>query len=259
MRIAAGTIGYLGYGDPGKNRMLLDLYCRILDCCLDCCSARGADLVCLPAGFFCARNEPEKDKLASALVAEARRHNIAIAVGVDTLDKRLTPEEIPSRIRSYSLPWFAICWTPKQPDVIECWRQRSSTSGDAHEAPVHALSEVRSLPVQDGQVEILTCGEIFNQPIRANIIQRKKNLDAVIILGHESRGFRVWNGMKILSKQGLITLCSVHTKRKGIMKFRYGTDGICQSTRDADIILNADPPTKLPRAEPRVELKIWDV
>lgn len=259
MKTATGTIGYLGYDDPGKNGLLLDLYRRILDRC----SAHRIDLVCLPGGYLQARADTQRDELASILVAEAKRQNIAVAVGIDTSGKRQPPWHLDYEsdlVRRYSLPWFAICWTPKQPDVIHCWRERSSTSNNASLAPAHAISEERSLRVQGGQVEILICGEIFNPGIRSNIIQRKKNLDAVIILGHESRGFRVWNGMKILSKHGLITLCSVHTERRGGMKLRYDSSGVRQSTRDADIVLNADlPRVKSPRVGPRVELKVWNI
>jgi len=258
MRIATGTVGYLGYSDPSKNGMLLALYRRILDRS----SLYRVDLVCLPGGYLQVKDDTQKDELAAILVAEAKKRNIAVAVGIDLSAKRQPPwdhnyENI--LIRHYSLPLFAICWTPKQDNVSNCWRERSTRHDNASLVPAHALSEERRLPVQDGWVEILMCGEIFNQSIRSNIVRHKENLNAAIVLGHESRGFRVWNGMKILSKQGLITLCSVHTERKGGMKFRYDPGGVCRSTQDADIVLNADLPAKLSRTEPRVELKIWDV
>ena len=78
------------------------------------------------------------------------------------------------------------------------------------------------------------CGEIFSPTIRSNIIARKKDLDAVVDLGHESDGFRVHAGMK----------------------FCYDPGGVRKSTRNADTDIDADVAIG---NNPRVELKIWRV
>lgn len=242
MRIAAGTVSYEGYGDPRANDQRLTVFRRALQQSLE----KGVNLVCMPGGYLRASSENDRDGLANILAVEGEKHNIAFAVGIDVSEKNIA-RDLTQFIRRYALPWFAISWSPAE-RTLHCWRERSTNSVNYRVAPRAVCSEPRTLPVAEGAVEVLMCGDIFNPIIRENVISRRDGINAVVDLGHESKGFRVFQGMKKLSEGGLVTLCSVHASRRYGQKFRYDPGVVCRSSRDTDILLDT---------EPRVELKIW--
>lgn len=244
MRIAAGIVSYEGYHQPEANRQLLDL----CDRALQAAAGRGADIVCLPAGYLSASGEDERDQLAGQAADMAERAGVGVALGIDLSVKKLGTD-YRQRIRENRLPWFAACWSPEG-RVLHCWRQRSTNNRDCRAASDHTCAEHRTLQLPGGNVEILMCGEVFNPRIRTNIASRRHSIRAVVDLGHESEGFRVFQGMKALSRRGLVTLCSVHTARSHGQKYRYDPGGIRRSSRKADVFLGN---------QPRIELKIWDV
>ncbi len=247
MRIACGTVS--GYGDPcdpsvsKQHKERLDLY----HCVVDRCAACGIDLVCFPAGYFRTNNQTHLQDLSKELARVAKTHGLAVAVGIDVKTKVAHPEC--TLIERYCLPWFAVCWSPTE-RVLQCWRQRSSTSKNYRYAPERANQEQRTMLVGRSKVEILICGEVFNPLIRTNIIERRAELHVVIDLGLYSRGFRVWAGMKKLARGGLTSLCSVHTEKRHGRKYRYDPGPRRKSTYDCDIELGT---------RPRAEFKVWQI
>lgn len=190
----------------------------------------------------------ERDKFSHIIRNEAKKYKIAIAISIDT-DTKITKDPSQDRsyrIKQYTLPWFAICWSPNE-DIIHFWRQCSITRRDQWYSSDDVCAKVRSILVLNRHVEVLVCGEIFNERIRNNIISRKDNLAAVVDLGHTASGFRVWAGMKKLSQGGLNALCSVHAKKKHAMKYCYTPRGR-KSTSSFDRHFHGPP---------YIELKVW--
>lgn len=244
MRIATGTVSYDGYHRPAANERLINLCARALQLA----GEQGAELVCLPAGYLIASGEDERDQLSERAVAEAQRSGVGVALGIDLSAKKLRTD-CTQQIRENRLPWFAVCWSPSE-GVAHCWRQRSTNSRDCRAASDQTCAEQRTLRSLGGNVEVLMCGEIFNPRIRANIANRRHTIRAVVDLGHQSEGFRVFQGMRALSRRGLVVLCSVHTERRLGQKYKYDPGGVRRSSRHADICLGDGP---------RIELKVWDI
>jgi hypothetical protein len=162
MRIVAGTVSYEGYGDPSANPTLLGLCSAVLEEARQ----REAERVCLPGGYLRANGEGDRDVLANAVVAEAKKHGMAVALGIDIAEKKIQMGR-KEYIRGYRLPWFAICWSPAE-RVLHCWRERSANSRDWRIGRRETYEEPRQLRLASGNVEILMCGEIFNPYIRSN-------------------------------------------------------------------------------------------
>lgn len=244
MKIATCTVSLEGFGDPSWADKHLSLLTEVLNESRDL----QVDMLCLPGGYLMANSISERDKFSHIIRNEAKKYKIAIAIGIDTDTKiKKDPSQDWSyRIKQYTLPWFAICCSPNN-NVLHTWRQRSVTSNDQWNSSDVVCAEVRALPVLKRYVEVLMCGEIFNERIRNNIIARKRNPAAVVDLGHIARGFRVWAGMKKLSQGGLNVLCSAHANKKKAMKYCYTASG-CKSTRSFDRIFHGPP---------RLELKVW--
>lgn len=252
MRIAAGTFSCEGYGQTRtediNNR--LNLYELLVDQAIK----KKVDLICFPGGYLRASDENHKKKLAEYLLKKAKKNNIAIAVGIDIGDKLISKKTKTNKKKGKA---FAICWSPKE-DKLHCWLLRSSTSKDYKEElkknpeKIHEYKEKHILKIRNGSVEILVCGEIFNHHTRKSIIDRKNDIIAVIDLAHESAGLKIAGSMKILAKDkdGVTSLCSVHTNRRGGMKYRYSPPEIRHSTRDFDISSEVTP---------WAEMKIWEV
>ncbi|MQY54394.1 MAG: hypothetical protein GH149_03760 [Methanosarcinales archaeon] len=195
-----------------------------------------------------AKTISEKEKFSQAILNEAKKHNVAIAIGIDTEIKKNPSSDWLDRIKKNTLPWFAISWSPTE-NILHSWRQRSVTGRDQKYSSDDACAEERALPISDGRIEVLMCGEIFNERIRKNIVSRKDDLTAVVDLGHISAGFRVWAGMKKLAEGGLTVLCSVHTDGRLGQKYCYTPSG-SMSTRAPDTTFSGPP---------RLELKAWSL
>jgi len=226
MKIATCTVSLDGFGDPSGAGERIRLFSEVLN------EARRlhVDLLCLPGGYLRAKTFSEKDKFSHVIHNEAKKYKIAIAMGID----------VPKS--------FAICWSPNE-DILYSWQQRSSTRIDQWNCPAVVCAETRTLPVLNGRVEVLICGEIFNERIRNNILSRKYDLTAVVGLGHKSYRFRVWAGMKKLAEGGLTVMCSVHANRRFAQKYCYTPQGSL-STPVPDITFPGPP---------RLELKLWSL
>lgn len=243
MKIATCTVSLDGFREPSRSVDRL----RVLSEVLSDSQTFKVDLLCLPGGYLMARSISERDEFSQIIRNEAKQHWIAVAIGID-IDasiKHLKKESL-NMIKKNTLPSFAICWSPNE-NILHSWRQRSITSEDQGYCSNDVCAEERILPVRDGRVEVLMCGEIFNERIRNNILSRKDDLSAVVDLGHTSAGFRVWAGMKKLAERGLTVLCSVHANRIRAQKYCY-TSKSCKSTHIPD---------KTFPGPPRLELKLW--
>jgi len=243
MKIATCTVSLDDFGKPNWTNERIRLLSDVLS------KSRGlqVDLLCLPGGYLMTKSILEKDKFSHAMHDEAKKYKIAIAIGIDTETKDPT-QDWAYRTKENTLPWFAICWSPNE-DILHYWRQRSVTSRDQWHSSDDVCAEVRTLPVLNGRVEVLMCGEIFNERIRNGILSRKDSLTAVVDLAHTSAGFRVWAGMKKLAEGGLTVLCSVHADRRLAQKYCYTPKGSI-STRIPD---------KTFPGFPRLELKVWSL
>jgi hypothetical protein len=196
-----------------------------------------------------ALDEKDMKKLAKHLVKKAKKHNIAIAVGIDVGSKLKSKKRKNDKFKV-----FVICWTPVDKKDYYCWLQRSSKSKDyknASDEEKEGYRESHTLPVQNGCVEILVCGELFNPIIRNAIIGRRNKIAAVIDLAHISAGLRLAGSMKILARNGITSLCSVHTNGRRCVKYRYDPPETRNSTRDVNDISS--------EGTPWVEMKIWEV
>ena len=95
---------------------------------------------------------------------------------------------------------------------------------------------------------VLMCGEIFNHRIRDALVNYRPRPKVVIDVAHIGAGFRVPQGMKVLARHGLPSMCSVHAQREYATKYYYSPLEKCLSSslRDAYIY-----------GPPRIELKLW--
>jgi hypothetical protein len=209
---------------------------------LDRLRSSGTAFFALPAGFLYAPDWATLATLKDEVVRRAEEANLAVAVGID-----LNPAALPSSVRlGAGLSAFTIGWSPASGRQL--WVQRSSSSANHHLAGDAGCSERRVLEVAGRPVGVLLCGEIFNPRIRTSVV--RQGMKVVVDLGHVSRGFRVFSGMKILTRGGVdLCLCSVHAGHWA-QKYCYGTGAISRSTRSFDFAVGAAP---------RIEVRSWQI
>ncbi len=202
---------------------------------------RQVRLFVLPAGYLYASSWPVLEAQAERLQREASPSGIAYAVGID-----LWPDARPQRFAvGNGLTAFTAAWSSTTGPVL--WQQRSTSATNQWTATALECEEPRTLDVDGEPIELLTCGEIFNERIRTSVIAR--GVPTVVDLGHVSQRFRVHAGMKILTRYGVRTaLCSVHCGPWG-QKDCYTAGAVTQSSRRADITVDRDP---------RLEIAVWD-
>lgn len=246
MKIATCTVSLDGFGNPKWT----DRRLRLLSVVLNKSRELKVDLLCLPGGYLIAKSDSLINEIVDAVCRESKKHKFAIAIGIDRKNKKKWSKNklLNKMIKKNILPWFAICWSPNE-GMPHLWRERSTTSTNQRECSVSVCAERRTLIVANRYVEVLICGEIFNERIRNNLLSRKDDLTAVVDLGHTSAGFRVWAGMKKLAQGGLTVLCSVHAKKHLARKYCYTRRG-CESTSVPDETFSGPP---------RLELKVWSL
>ena len=243
MKLATTTVSLEGYGTAAGNEPRL----AALRTAIREVSNEGVDLLCLPGGYLSAKSMTHLNELSEELAQEAKRSNLALAVGID-VDKKNLMQDWTTQIRKGTLPWFAVCWNSVGGNFL--WRQRSVRSIDQWEAPEQACSQERTLYVGKARIEILMCGEIFSQRIRESIVSRKPAVNAVVDLGHTSGGFRVHAAMKVLARGGVHSFCSVHAQRTNAQKYCYAAGGVKKSIRTPGIVIGSSP---------RLEIKVWNL
>jgi len=208
---------------------------------------QGIGLACFPGGYLSVKSRKHLYRLANIVDGMSKDRGISIGVGIDRLDKDID-EYCEKAIRDEEC--FAVCSDTKS-DNPHIWNQRSTTSKNQHFVSNDSCSKPRTLTTLTKKIEILICGEIFNERIRKSIVNRK--IKAIVDLGHVSEGFRVHAAMKVLAHMGVASFCSVHTKRQSAQKFCYipsHNGWLCKSSRDYDEIIGK---------EPRLEMKFWNL
>jgi len=242
MKVVATTVGRKGPDDEGRNEERL----RAAKRALEKGTTLGADLIVLPGGFFTARSRSAREAVADSLISEAKRLGIAIVLGVDQEVKNLT-EDYRREIQSGRLPFYAYAWSASE-NVVRSWPQRSTNNENQWWAPEKACREVRLLRIGNESVAVLMCGEIFNQRIRHALVNHQPRPNVVVDVAHIGSGFRVYQGMKVLARLGLPSLCSVHAQTEYAVKHCYIPPGKRMSSRLRDEYVYGLP---------HIELKLW--
>ncbi len=242
MKIVTTTVGCKGPEGEGQNYERLTAAKRALDKATNL----GADLIILPGGYFTAHSAQARNAIAQSLVSTAKEIGIAVIFGVDQQAKNpKTDWEILSK--GLLLPCYGYAWSSSESEP-RCWQQRSSTSDNQWYVSNTHCSKVRLLTIGDESVAVLMCGEIFNQRIRQYLANRQPRPKVVVDVAHVGSGFRIFQGMKVLAKLGLPSVCSVHVQREYAVKHRYDPPGKRLSSTMWDDYVYGPP---------RIELKLW--
>ncbi len=244
MKLATCTVSLEGWRTDTGNKARIDLLRESIKKAKN----EKTHLICFPGGYLFAKSKQSFKTLVRELEGIARQSKLFVAVGVDHDEKNLK-RDCREKLPNEKLPFFAVCVGPRIKTRI--WPQRSSTNEDQYDISPKLCSQGRSLTISGKTTEILMCGEIFNQKIRASILERKPDL--AIDLGHLSQGFRVHAAMKVLAKSGVPTFCSVHAQTQKARKYCYipgRKKSVCKSTNQIDFGLDGPP---------HLEFKIWGV
>jgi len=204
----------------------------------------GVNLFCLPGGYLYVSHVDQIHQLKVQIEDLAKSANIDLLVGIDVGLKNNVPAD--ELVHLGQLPAFS--FFASRDGRVAMWRQRTTNSTNQHLVSDSVCQEERLLRATP-RVESLICGEIFNQRIRDGF--RLRNTILVIDLAHTSFRFRVSGSMKSLSKNGISSLCSVHTNSIGGVKYCYVPEqqgNGCKSSRIVDIAVGVLP---------RIEIKIW--
>lgn len=217
------------------------------------------DLLCLPGGYlFYAPQTPVVSPLSSGdhklaqlieqIINLAQKYRVAVAVGLDLARKDPTADHSVD-VRSGKLPWYAICWSPSENQVL-CWNQRSVTSIDQRHRPQALCETAHTIRIGGHGVEVLMCGEAFNSRIRDAVTRRKERPIALVDLAHTLVGFRVTAPLKELAERGIHAMCSGHADKREAMKYYYAPTSGRRSSRRVDFSCGGTP---------RLEAKVWSI
>jgi hypothetical protein len=239
VRVATSTVSRHGYQKPTH----FDESLRTLTDLLSVAKIGGVQLACLPAGYFCIKSESGLNEAKNRIVSEARTAQIAIAVGIDCVERQST--DIDTLVRTQSLPSFGLAWCPEE-DKINEWRQRSTTSSNQWDVPESVCERSQTFRVADKEVEILMCGELFNERIRKAVTRRRPF--AIVDLSHDGRGFRPDRALELLAQRQTYSFCCTHANAKDAMKRAFAPGGRKISSRETDFFTEG---------KPRIEMKVW--
>lgn len=142
--------------------------------------------------------------------------------------------------------FYGYGWSPSE-NILHCWSQRSTNSRNQWQAPKRTCGELRLMKVRNENVAVLMCGEIFNRRIRDALVGYRPKIKIVVDVAHIGAGFRVAQGMKVLARNGLPSLCSVHAHREFAIKYYYSPPKMCLSSSIRDAYIYGPP---------RIELKL---
>ncbi|MBA4312455.1 MAG: hypothetical protein C0417_07475 [Chlorobiaceae bacterium] len=240
-KVAVCTVTIDGYHDLRWTTQRMTL----LSNAADELSRYSVHLFCLPGGYFFASNSAEYVAIQRQITNLATNVGIDLLVGLDTDIKNPHPND--ELVSLYKLPSFSIfASTDGRSDK---WRQRSTTSTNQY-LVLDALCKEERLLFASPRIEVLLCGEIFNERIQAALAFR--NTKIVIDQAHTASRFRVFAPMKRLATNGISSLCSVHADVRGSIKHCYipGPSGWQRnSSRKIDLEIGN---------KPRLEIKIWN-
>jgi hypothetical protein len=230
MKMATTTVSRKGFGDSVAFESRFAVY----EEALQKGKAAGVQLPCLPGGYFCVESEAGVEKAKSRIVQAARTNGIAVAVGIDCPQTNPNTDYL---VQTRALTSFAVTWSPEQDDQV--WRQRSVNSKDQFYVSDEDCGRRQTLRVAGKEIEVLSCGELFNKRIRNSIIARHPS--AVIDLSHNGKGFRADPSLKLLAEEGMYTFCSTHADQKGAMKRGFAPGGDKISTHEPDFVTTGVP------------------
>jgi hypothetical protein len=173
MKIAITTVSKEGFGDSAAFESRFVRFKKALEQA----KAEGVQLLCLPGGYFCVNSETKLGEAESLIVQEAKRAGVAVALGIDysqekefRTKKKVSPDT-EHLVRTQALPSFVVTWTPEQDK--QSWRQRSVNSTDQWCVSEEDCKRPQTLRVSGKEIEILSCGELFNERIRNSIVARR--------------------------------------------------------------------------------------
>lgn len=244
MKVAITTVGSKGPEDESKNEGRL----KAGKLAMAKAKSLGADILVLPGGFVVGNDFKSRQRIADALIDEARSLELAVVFGVDDNSWHLA---------------YGYAWSPVD-KMVYSWEERSSTrrwnkrnelpnilTDNQWEAKLKSYDDVRLLTTEGGIVGVLLCGELFNERIRNALIKRRPKI--VVDLIHRGHGFRSTGAMKRLCHYGIASACSAHVQKVGAMKRCYipgkGNDGNASTIGLDDRI----------EGSPRIELKLFEV
>ena len=239
MKIATTTVSREGFGDSAAFESRFAAYLEALEKA----KANGHQLLCLPGGYFCVGSEAEVEAAKSRIVQEAKRTGIAVAVGIDYPP---TNPDTDYLVQTRALTSFAVTWSPEQDEPS--WRQRSTNSKNQKFPSGEICAQPQTLLVAGKEIEILSCGELFNERIRNSVIARHP--DAVVDLSHNGKGFRAERSLKLLAENDMYSFCSTHATKKGAKKRGFAPGAHKLSTRETDCVTTGVP---------RIEIKGWEI
>jgi hypothetical protein len=253
MKFSVSTVSYKGYHKIKNTENRLNLIEKVAKKVL-----RYDDkikLICFPGGFLYATSEGKQiEEIANRVSRISQNNKIAIICGIDTKPtSKVNNPKIDILIKKEKLYSFAIYTFHNN---IEYWRQRSSTSKNQKLISDDLCNENRTINIGNKSIEILLCGEIFNQRIRESIIDR--NVNAVIDIAHEGDGFRIDGAMKIFAQNNIPCFCSVHVEKINAIKKAYFPENNENGWRKESTCI---PDIIVEKAEnsPRIEIKVWRI
>lgn len=169
---------------------------------------KQADLVVLPAGYLRARaiKAASVHAAAAPVLRAAHETEMAVIVGVDACEQDFRVID-PTWVEKGDVPQWLAAWSPESRAAFY-WRQRSTTSSDAHLVPEKASEEVRLLVVGRALVGVVACGEGFNPKLREKLLAAKPAL--AVMPAHIASGIRHWQALSRLAENGVPTLRAVH-------------------------------------------------
>ncbi|MDD2836753.1 MAG: hypothetical protein PHY05_11485 [Methanothrix sp.] len=245
MKVAITTVGCKGPEDESKNEGRL----KAGKLAMAKAKSLGADILVLPGGFVVGNDSESRQRIANALIDEARSLELAVVFGVDD---NSWPQA------------YGYAWSPVD-KIAYCWEERSSTrrwnkrndqqiilTDNEWDAKLKSYDEVRLIMTEGEVAGVLLCGELFNERIRNAFIKCSPRPKIVVDLIHRGHGFRSASSMKKLCHYGIASACSAHVQKNYAMKRCYipgkGNDGNV-STRGFDDIIEGPPRIELKRFE----------
>jgi hypothetical protein len=232
MRIATNTVSKEGFGDPTAFESRFAAFKEALEKAKE----QGVQLLCLPGGYFCVKSDAEHKRAESRIVQAAKPTGVAVAIGIDRSQGRKSKKKKSSK-SNIQYQSFALAWSPRQ-QKPETWPQRSSDTTDQWDVPDKDCKRSQTFPVAGKRIEVLACGELFNQRIKKSVVKRKPS--ALVDLSHDGQGFRADHSLKLLARKGMHTFCCTHANKPSAIKKAFAPGGRRRSTGKPATLLHGD-------------------
>jgi hypothetical protein len=178
----------------------------------------GVELVVFPAGYVTAETEADTADLLEPLFEYACRKSLGFVLGVDlasACDMADNKENVDTHLQNHSLPCLQYAYCPDT-QSSQVWRQRSCTSLQARNlvASKWLIEAPRFITVKGHRIELVLCGEIYDERLGEAIEKRKPEL--CVVTGHKGMP-RFFRTLQRLTPLKLNLLLSEH---------RYNVNGL---------------------------------